>query len=102
MWGGARSVRQVRDFVTDRRVGHHDLRETGTVSDDDKSHGREPIARGLTVDEMVERSSVSREVYTAIENLAHSVDIRELSALAPVLGLTAAEVLDSVQAAGLE
>ncbi|WP_181818817.1 hypothetical protein [Rhodococcus sp. AG1013] len=51
---------------------------------------------------MVERSSVSREVYTAIENLAHSVDIRELSVLAPVLGLTAAEVLDSVQAAGLE
>ncbi|MGO4201931.1 hypothetical protein AB4Z09_09235 [Rhodococcus sp. TAF43] len=51
---------------------------------------------------MVELSGVSREVYTAIENLAHSVDIRELSALTPVLGLTAAEVLDSVQAAGLE
>lgn len=58
------------------------------------------IARGLTIDDVVERSGVAREVYTAIENLAHSVDIRELSALAPVLGLTLADVLDSAQMSG--
>lgn len=57
------------------------------------------IARGLTVDDVVEGSGVAREVYTAIENLAHSVDIGELSALAPVVGLTVVEVLDAGQKA---
>ncbi|MDH6285077.1 helix-turn-helix domain-containing protein [Prescottella agglutinans] len=57
------------------------------------------LARGLTIEDVAERSGISREVCTAIENLAHSVDIAELSALAPVVGLTAAEVLDTAQEA---
>lgn len=58
------------------------------------------IARGLTVDDIVERSGVSREVYTAIENLAHSIDIGELSALAPVLGFDVTGILDAAQRTG--
>ncbi|WP_458682721.1 helix-turn-helix transcriptional regulator [Prescottella equi] len=57
------------------------------------------IARELTVDDVVERSGVSREVYTAIENLAYSVNVAELDALAPVVGLTVVEVLEAGQKA---
>ncbi|NKV32871.1 helix-turn-helix domain-containing protein [Rhodococcus hoagii] len=55
------------------------------------------IERGLTVDDVVERSGVSREVYTAIENLAYSVNVAELAALAPVVGLTVIEILEAGQ-----
>ncbi|MBM9838643.1 helix-turn-helix transcriptional regulator [Rhodococcus hoagii] len=57
------------------------------------------IARRLTVDDVVERSGVSRAVYTAIENLAYSVNVAELGALAPVVGLTVVEVLEAGQKA---
>ncbi|NKS72217.1 hypothetical protein GS531_03900 [Rhodococcus hoagii] len=51
------------------------------------------IERGLSVEDVVERSGISREVYTAIENLMHSVNVAEMSVLAPVVGLTAVDVL---------
>lgn len=51
------------------------------------------IERGLSIDDVAYRSGVPREVCAEIENLAHMIDLGELSALAPAVGMTAVEVL---------
>ncbi|GAA4482303.1 hypothetical protein GCM10023094_31970 [Rhodococcus olei] len=57
------------------------------------------IELGLTVDDIVGRSGVSREVYTAIEDMTHSITVPELRALARAVGLSPDDVYAAAEEA---
>lgn len=54
-------------------------------------------SRGLSIDDIAAQSGVPADVYAGIENLTYAIDVAQVIALARVLGLSAASLLDAGQ-----